>query len=183
MAPALVLALLVTQLGGKTLAIDPGSSRIEFRVDHKLHKVVGHAGTVEAKAAIAEDGKVLAMVRVPVASLDSGDANRDANMREVLEAGEHPFVVFKGVGQLPSPQPRGTPFETTLNGELDLHGVKRPLDIPVVVQLADDGAVRVRGRASFSLESFRIERPSLLMIKLDDDCRIEADLLLREAAR
>jgi polyisoprenoid-binding protein YceI len=181
MAPALVLALLMSQAGGQTLAIDASRSAVKFHVNHKLHGVTGVAHTVEAKAAIAEDGRVLAMVRVPAASLESGDANRDANMRDVLEAGKYPFVVFKGIATVPYPLPRGAPFDVTLNGELDLHGVKRPLDLPVSVEVAEDGSVRVRGASRFSLEAHQIERPSLLLVKIDDDCRIEVDVLLREA--
>jgi polyisoprenoid-binding protein YceI len=179
MAPALVMALLAAQLGGRTLALDASRSAIRFHVDHKLHAVSGLAHGVEAKAVIAEDGRVLAMVRVPAASLDSGDANRDANMRDVLEAGKYPFVVFKGVATVPYPLPRGAPLDVTLQGELDLHGVKQPLDVPVRIEAAEDGSIRVRGATRFSLEAHRIERPSLLLVKLEDDCRIDVDVLLR----
>lgn len=181
MAHAIVLALLAAQLGGKTLSIDPAHSKVEFHVDHKLHSVDGRAGNVEAKAAIGDDGKILAMVRLPAASLDSGDANRDSNMRDVLEVGKYPFVVYKAVGQLPSAIPSGAAFDITLKGELDLHGVKRPLDIPARVELAGDGSVRVRGATRLSLDAFRIERPSLLLVKIEDDCKIDFDLVLREA--
>lgn len=180
MAHAIVLALLAAQLGGKTLSIDPAHSKVEFHVDHKLHSVDGRAGNVEAKAAIGDDGKILAMVRLPAASLDSGDANRDSNMRDVLEVGKYPFVVYKAVGQLPSATPSGTPFDITLKGELDLHGVKRPLEIPARVEVTGDGTVRVRGTTRVSLDAFGIERPSLLLVKLEDDCRIAFDLVLRD---
>ena len=43
--------------------------------------------------------------------------------------------------------------------------------------------LRVRGSFQVSLESFRIERPSLLFVKIDDACRIDLDLLLREEKR
>ncbi|HET7754204.1 MAG TPA: YceI family protein [Anaeromyxobacteraceae bacterium] len=181
MASALVLAVLLSQLGGKTLALDVPKSTVEFRVNHKLHKVEGRANAVEAKAAVGEDGKILAMVRVPAASLDSGDANRDANMRDVLEVGKYPFVVYKAVAQLPSPLPRGAALDVTMKGELELHGVKRPLEIPAKVEIGDDGTVRVRGTTHVSLDAYHIERPSLLLVKLDDDCRIDVNLVMHDA--
>jgi polyisoprenoid-binding protein YceI len=180
-APSLVIALLVAQLGGKTLAIDPSQSKVEFHVDHKLHAVDGRAKSVEAKAVISQDGRVLAMVRVPAASLDSGDANRDSNMRDVLEVGKYPFVIFKGVGELPPALPASAAFELTLKGELDLHGVKRPLDLPLRVEVAQDGSLRARGTTRVSLDAHGIERPSLLLVKIEDGCQIDVDVVLRES--
>ena len=179
---ALVLSLLVAQLGGRTMEIDTSQSSVKFQITHKFHDVTGVAKTVEAKAAIGEDGKVLAMVRVPAASLDTGHANRDSDMREVLEVGKYPFVVNKGVAAIPSPPPR-EPFDVTLEGELELHGVKRPLDVPLRVETAEDGSMRVRGATKLSLDAFGIERPALLFVKIDDACRIAVDVLIREAGR
>ena len=180
MAAALAISLLVAQLGGKTLEIDPSQSSVKFRITHRFHDVTGVAKGVEAKAAIGADGKVLAMIRVPAASLDTGDANRDSDMREVLEVGKYPFVVYKGIAAIPSPTP-SAPFDVTLKGELELHGVKQAVDVPVRVEPAGDGSLRIRGGTSLSLDAFRIERPALLFVKIDDECRIDVDVLMREA--
>lgn len=182
MVPSVVLvALLTTQLAGKTLALDAAHSKVEFQVDHPLHKVHGRANTVEAKAAVGQDGKVLAMVRIPAASLDSGDANRDANMRDVLEVSKYPFIVFKAIGNVPPALQPGKAVEVPLRGELDLHGVKKPIELLARVELADGGAVHLQAVTHFSLEAFNIARPSLLLVKLEDDCRISVDVLLRDA--
>jgi polyisoprenoid-binding protein YceI len=174
------LALTLSAAGERQmLSVDPAASAIRFHLNHKLHEVDGRSATVEGKAVLEPDGRVLAMVRVPVASFDSGDANRDANMRETLEAGRHPFVVFKGVSSLVVPVAHGRPAEATLEGELEFHGVKRPLAVPVTVEFGEDGSARVRGKVDVSLEAHRVERPSLLLVKVDDRCRIEFDLALK----
>ncbi len=180
------LAALALLVAGTTdpqaYTVDAGQSTIRYHVNHKLHAADGRSSTIEGKALIQPDGKVLTMLRVPVASFDSGDANRDSNMRETLESSRYPFVVFKGVTSLVLPASRGKPVPMTLQGELDLHGVKRPLQVPVTVEFADDGTATVKGKMNVSLESYRIDRPSLLMIKLDDDCAIQFDLKLRRGA-
>jgi polyisoprenoid-binding protein YceI len=140
--------------------------------------VDGTSRSVEGKAVLDPDGKVRAMVRIPVQSFDSGDSNRDAHMLEILEAGRHPHVTFKGVGTVTLPSPAGKAQSTTLRGELDFHGVKRSVEVPVTVDFGRDGAARVRGKLTVSLEAHRIQRPSLLLVKLDDDCTIAFDLLL-----
>ena len=178
------LALTLSAAGERqTLSIDRAASVVRFHLDHRMHKVDGRSAAVEGKAVIEPDGKVLAMVRIPVASFDSGDANRDSNMRETLDAGRFPFVVFKGVSSILTPVSYGRPAPTTLRGELDFHGVKRPIDVPVSVEFQKDGSARVHGTMKVSLDAHRVERPSLLFIKVDDDCRIEFDLTMRRDAR
>jgi len=167
--------------GPQLLTVDVAASTVRFQVDHKLHEVKGASRAVEGKAALEPDGAVKAMVRIPVQSFDTGDSNRDSHMLETLEAGKFPHVVFKGIGQVASQAPGGKPVAVTLRGELDLHGVKRPVEVPVTVEFAADGSVRVKGRLVVSLEAHRLERPSLLTIKIDDACTIDLDLLLRRA--
>ncbi len=178
MIPALAVALLAAGAAPQAYTVDRAHSTIEFHVHHKLHASDGRSSQIEGKAVVQPDGKVLAMVRVPVSSFDSGDANRDSNMREVLEASRFPFVVFKGVTSLVMPAAMGKSLPTRLEGELEFHGVKQRLEVPATLEFAPDGSARVRGHVELSLDSYKIERPSLLMIKLDDLCKIDFDLKL-----
>lgn len=178
LAALAALSLLAATAEPLVLTVDPAQSTIRYRVNHKLHKVDAVSRAAEGKALVDADGQVRTMVRVAVQSFDSGDSNRDSHMLETMEAGKHPHVVFKGVGQVALPAPGGKPASATLRGELDFHGVKRPIEAPVAVEVEKDGSVRVRGRLSVSLEAFKVERPSLLMIKLDDECVVEVDLKL-----
>jgi polyisoprenoid-binding protein YceI len=184
MTPALVaLAVLLSGAAEpQAFTVDAPRSVIKFHVDHKLHASDGRSSSIEGKAVVQPDGKVLAMVRVPVASFDSGDANRDANMRDTLEASRYPYVVFKGVTTLALPAAPGKAIPTTMQGELEFHGVKKPVEVPVTLQFADDGSATVKGKMTLSLDAYKIERPSLLMIKLDDACAIEFELKLRKGA-
>jgi len=165
--------------GPQVLSLDAAASSVKFHVNHKLHTVDGASHAVEGKAALEPDGTVKAMVRIPVQSFGTADSNRDSHMLETLEAGQFPHVVFKGVGKVASQAPGSGPV--TLRGELDFHGVKRPVEVPVTVEFAADGSARVKGKLAISLDAHRVERPSLLTIKIDDACTIDLDLLLRRA--
>jgi hypothetical protein len=46
------------------------------------------------------------------------------------------------------------------------------------VEFGGDGAAHVRGSLAVSLEAHQVERPSMLAIKLDDECTIAFDLKL-----
>jgi len=181
---ALVAALVLAQgATGASYAVDPGASRVTFGIRHKLHAVDGVATRLEGRAVVDPGGKVRAMVRIPVASLDTDEPNRDEDMREALEASKFPFVVFKGIGALPADPPRGTPVKLELAGELELHGVRRPLAVPVDVVFAEDGSARAKGAFQVSLDAYGVERPALLFVKIEDACRIAFDLVVREEPR
>ncbi len=172
------LALISTLAAGpQVLSVDAARSTIRYRVNHKLHKVEATSHAIEGKA-LLEEGAVRAMVRVPVASFDSGDANRDEHMRQTMEAGRFPHVVLKAAGPAALPAPGTAAREVKLRGELDFHGVKRGLEVPVTLQVEPGGAVRVKARLAVSLEAHGVERPSLLLVKLDDECLVDVDLVL-----
>jgi polyisoprenoid-binding protein YceI len=182
---ALVAMLVASALPpGAVYDLDPSASSIRFHVVHKLHEVDGTSGSIDGKAVLQADGRVLAMVRAPLAEFRTGDRNRDTHLQEVLEPGSHPFVVFKGVGRFPE-GPRlaraghgGQTVETS--GEIELHGLKQPVAVPVAIEFRPDGTARAKGSFSVSLDSFRIQRPSLLFVPIDDACRIDVDLVFRE---
>ncbi len=182
---ALLAALLVVAAPSdvRTYAVEPATSTVVYHVVHPFHGVTGTSSSIEGKAVLLPEGKVVAMVRVPVASFDSGVANRDSNMRDAVEHGRFPFVVFKGRARLDpavTAAARETTIQASMEGELELHGVTRPVVVPLAIQLSPGGTGRARGSFEVSLESFGIERPSLLLLPIHDACRIDLDLALRE---
>lgn len=55
------------------------------------------------------------------------------------------------------------------------------VDVPAAVEFASDGSATVRGKMSVSLDAFEVARPSLLFVKIDDDCTIDFTLKLRRS--
>jgi polyisoprenoid-binding protein YceI len=179
MTAALLLALLVGQApepARRAYVLAPARSSVRFRVVHPLHAVDGRANHVEAKAVVEPDGVLKAMARIQAASLDTGDANRDVNLRAALEADRFPYVVVRGTGTLVVPAAVPAELPLRLTAELDLHGVKRTFELPLDLAFEAGGDVRARGRFDVSLDAHGVERPSLLLRKIDDRCRIELDL-------
>jgi polyisoprenoid-binding protein YceI len=179
MLPMLALLLLAVPLPARSkLSVDTKASSIRFRVDHALHGVEGESKEIDGKAMARDDGKVVALVRAQLASFHSGDSNRDAHMLEVLEAERFPVVVFRGVAAtVPENAEPVAPVE--MSGEIELHGRKSAVKVPVKVEPQPDGTLRARAAFDVSLDAHQVERPSLLFIKISDTCRIEVDLVLR----
>jgi polyisoprenoid-binding protein YceI len=115
--------------------------------------------------------------------MQTGDANRDANMRAVLESDRYPYVVLRATSAvaLPSSYPASLPLQVT--GELDLHGVKKTVEVPLQLAFDQGGEAHLTGSFDVSLEAHHIERPALLFKKVDDACKVKVDLLLRPEAR
>jgi polyisoprenoid-binding protein YceI len=179
-----LLALALSQaVAPRAWVLDAGASRLEFGVRHPLHAVAGRAKEVEARAVLAPDGRLQAMVRTPVASFDTGDGNRDSDLRTAMEASRFPFVVFKGTGRLSLPATLPAKVTLPMQGEIEVHGVKRPVEVPLTVELGEGGSARVTGAFDLSLDAHGVQRPSLLFRKIDDRCRIALDLSMRPEER
>lgn len=175
-----ILALLLSAglPAGTVLTLDAANSEIRYTVVHKLHQVEGKSREVEGKAVVREESIVLSQVRVPVASFRSGDANRDSHMLEAVQAGSFPFATWKGSIRL-GPGGEIPPAPTVMDGEVEFHGVKRRLSVPVRIGVMPDGSLRVQATFEVSLDAHGVDRPSLLFVKVDDACKLAVDLVLR----
>ncbi len=178
------LTLLVLAAGAPTgtavSVVDPGAAELRYHIVHKLHEVDAASRSVETKALLAPDGSLQVMARAPVASFKSGDGNRDEHMLEVMDAGAHPYVIFKGAGRIAPPASLPATVSTVLAGELDFHGIREPEQVPVTIAFARDGTAHVTGTFQVSLDRYRVDRPSLLFVKVDDACKVGVDLTLRK---
>lgn len=156
-------------------------STLKYNVVHKLHEVSAESRAVEGKAAVLADGRVQLMLRAPIASFKSGDGNRDEHMQETMQALAFPSVTFKGVTTLAAPAAYPAKVQLTIDGELDFHGEKAREQVPVTVEFTSATSAHVTGGMSVSLDKYKIERPSLLFVKLEDACKIDIDLTLQGA--
>jgi polyisoprenoid-binding protein YceI len=167
----------------RTYAVKDGST-LSYTLIHKLHEVKGTAQRVEGKARLLPDGTLQVAVRARVEDFDSGNSNRDAHMKEATEAARFPLIDFKGVSsgvKAPARLPATVPV--TVKGRLTFHGVTRAVEVPLQVTFTKDGQVKADGRFEVSLEAYKVERPSLLMVKVQDALVLALSLqLAREGA-
>jgi polyisoprenoid-binding protein YceI len=169
---ALVAFLLCAPPAGQIYDLRQGT--LTYTVVHKLHEVRGTTRQLEGRALAQPDGNVRVQVRAKVASFDSGNSNRDAHMREVTHDAAHPYAEVKGTiagVRLPLAGPQ----QATLHATVELNGQKQTQDVPVKLEPAN-GGVHATFTFPISLDAFRVERPELLLIKVDDRALISGDL-------
>lgn len=103
------------------------------------------------------------------ASLDTGDAGRDREIREnLLELERYPRMSFD-LSAL-----RMTGVDTVdVSGTMEIHGIRRDVTIPCSIRLRRDGYVWVKGEIKANMSDFGIEPPvKLAIIKVADEIRI-----------
>lgn len=179
--PLLLLAALAQADSPRTFAVT-GDSTLSYRLEHPLHAVDGTSRAVEGRARWLPDGTVQVMVRARVASFDSGNSNRDAHMMEVMDGARLPWVTLKAVASGVRVEAWPAEREVQLRGELELHGVVRPVEVTAKVRFPSPDRIEVAAAFPVSLAEHRIERPKLLFMAVEDRLDVKARLGL-EAER
>jgi len=177
-AAALTLAA-AAPAAAERFVITPGAAGNEVRFVSKapMESFAGHtarvAGEVECDpGALADSCHV--HVTVDLASLDTGIGLRNQHMRENhLETDRYPEAVFAGarLHGAPAALAPGQAARFELAGSFTLHGVSRPLRVPVEVTLHEAAGRRelvVAGAFPVSLADHGISRPRFLLLKLGE---------------
>jgi polyisoprenoid-binding protein YceI len=141
--------------------------------------VVGRSPAVSGAVTIAGGAVTGAEVTVDMTRLRTDVEPRDGRMREEgLETVRFPTASFR----LRQPVPLGDVagarvVELRLPGTLTLHGVTRPLDVPV--QARWDGAtIQVAGGTRIRRADFGLEVPTLAGYRIEDTGVVELELTL-----
>ena len=181
MKTLLVLVLLASSpfpalADGAVFKLDAAHSTLTYKVVHKFHESVGVSKQVQGAAAF-KGSDALVQLRATVDSFDSGNANRDAHMKETVEAARFPEVGLKGVlkgFKLPTTFP--AQVKAQLEGQLSFHGETHPITVPVELEFESATQVHATTAFDFSLDAYKVERPALMFVKIDDACHISGDL-------
>ena len=119
-------ALKTTQLGVGTWAIDPVHSSIEFSVRHLMvSKVRGKFEKFSGAIVVAEDGTPSVTAEIAVASINTGNEQRDAHIKsaDFFEVEKYPTATFTSTGV------RANGDDYVLDGEFTLKGVTKPVSL------------------------------------------------------
>lgn len=157
--------------------VAPAESSITYHLVHKLHHIEGTSHKVEGKARLMPDGKAQVMVRAPSESFDSGNVNRDAHMKEAVEAAKYPWVELKALAEGVTP-PATFPAtqKKTFKAQLTFHGIQNVFDLPVDITWESASKVRATTTFPISLDGYKVERPSLMFVKVDDDLKLDTKI-------
>ena len=175
------LSLPLSSASAQSFTVDGGASKLVYHLVHKLHHVEGVSHKMEGKAVIGPDGRAQVLVKAPVESFDSGNVNRDEHMKEAVDAARFPTVELKALGEgLAPPASMPSTLKKPFKVQLTFHGETKVFEVPVEVTW--ESADRVHARSSFnvSLDAYKVERPSLMFVKVEDALVMDADLVFKK---
>jgi polyisoprenoid-binding protein YceI len=172
----------------------PEGSEVRYRVREQLvglsfpNDAVGATSAVEGAVVFDAQGRLVpgdSRFTVDLRTLRSDEARRDNYLRRnTLETERHPTVTFtpaeaRGL-PVPLPASGSVPFE--LLGDLTVKEVTRRLSWSASASFEGPRVV-VRARTAFRFGDFGLRIPRVsVVLSVDDDIKLEADLVLRRGA-
>jgi polyisoprenoid-binding protein YceI len=130
-----------------TYSVDPAHSSVGFEVKHMgIATVRGAFKTFQGTLDATDELPVLSG-SVEVASVDTGDANRDGHLAapDFFDAAGHPQITFRSTALQPV-----SDGEVRLSGEITIKGITRPIELTGVI--ADPGTTDPWGNQRVGLE-------------------------------
>lgn len=163
--------------------IDPAESRVWFDADARLSTFRGQTQKVAGRWTLLSTSPPQiadASVSVDAASLDTGNAERDAEMRsEFLEVRRFPTIEFRITDVLtPQPLSTGADWDVVLQGRLAIHGVAREVQVPTTVSLVSD-RITAQGHVRLNMRDFNIRVPRLLFVPMKGEVLVGFEVVAR----
>lgn len=165
-----VILLLLTQVAGAQstqLRADKSKSYIKYFAKHAVHAWTGISKDVSCVVQLGPKGEVEKVAATSkLKSFDSDNSNRDSHMLEVTDALTYPNINFY------STYINRKDGEYTVRGVLAFHGVEKNVEFKMKEET--NGKERTfKGEFIFLLEDFSIERPTLFLVKTDNEVKVE----------
>jgi polyisoprenoid-binding protein YceI len=172
----LLLLALVARVSADSWVVAPGETQtVGFRSKAPLESFEGSTHTVTGVITLDPEAlgdEVAIEVRVDLTSIDTGISMRDRHMRENhLHTDRFPHATFRAdsvTGGTGAVLTDGALHEVTVAGELDLHGVKRPVSVVLGLRMDEDRALHITSGFPVALADHDIPRPQFLFAKLGE---------------
>jgi polyisoprenoid-binding protein YceI len=162
-------AVAAAPASAKVYTAKRNESTLSYHMVHKLHEFTGVSRDFTCMVDLpADTSRARVYVKVPVVSFNSGNSSRDGNMLIYTEAAKYPNVEFV------SDSVRSAGGTWNVHGKLTFHGVRRPVAFNVQPEIGG-GKVRIRGDFKVLLSEFKVERPRLFLVPVDDTLSIAID--------
>jgi polyisoprenoid-binding protein YceI len=133
--------------------LDPGSSRVEFRVRHFWHTITvrGWFDRVEGEGTVGPDGKLSGRLVIDAASLNTGNKARDKHLRsaDFFDAERHPRVVLTVNRAVLADR-----AQLEAEGTLEAAGIAEPVSFTAEVAEASPDSVTLRAALTVDRSRF-----------------------------
>lgn len=172
--------------GRTRYALVPDRSAVVIEARSNVGPIAFGTTAIDGTVELSLDGGVVdtdvdpsARLDVDLATLRSGNTLYDAELLRRVDARRHPTTSVV----LQSAQRIGGSTRYGVTGDLTFHGVTQPTSGTVAVDVGEDGSIGVVGEHLFDIRDFGLVVPSVLMLRIYPDVRIQLQLEARPEPR
>ena len=144
------------------------NSLITYFGVHYLHKWEG--STSDVKGVVSHNKNIdqyECSISVPLSTFSSGNDNRDSNMLVYCRAFDFPNINFQSTSIKVN--------ESTLEieGKIEFAGEEKEIKTNAKLNSLDNNLFTIQGELDILLSEFKVERPSLLFVEIEDLVKIK----------
>ena len=144
------------------------NSLITYFGVHYLHKWEG--STSDVKGVVSYDKNIdqyECSISVPLSTFSSGNDNRDSNMLVYCRSFDFPNINFQSTSIKVN--------ESTLEieGKIEFAGEEKEIKTNAKLNRLDNNLFAIEGELDILLSEFKVERPSLLFVEIEDLVKIK----------
>jgi hypothetical protein len=167
----LILILSINNLSSQELKnIDTTKSSISYFGNHFLHKWSAENNNLSGLIKIDDENILNIGIVAKVVDFKSGNSSLDSNSYRVLEALKFPNVIFKSLNI------EEVDGMLNIEGLIEFHGIERSIDV-IVKSTNIENDNQLFGEFTINLSDFSVDRPSLLLRKIDNQITIVFELV------
>ena len=168
---SLLLVLTTFNLSSQEIKrVDSEKSFINYTGKHFLHK--WSAENKNISGLIQIDGESISNIGIvaKVQDFKSGNSSLDSNSYRVLDALRIPNIVFRSTEIVDSLD------LINVSGNISFHGIEKDLNVLLNKSTQNDN-ISLSGKFIVNLSDFNVERPSLLLQKINNEIEVQINLI------
>ena len=152
------------------LRIDNSISSISYSGTHFLHNWDATNDNITGLIELNDNQISKIGVIAKVKDFKSGNSSLDSNSFRVLDALRIPNIVFRSLEIIDSLN------VINVSGTISFHGIEKDLNVLLYKSTENDN-ISLTGKFIINLSDFNIERPSLLLQKINNEIDIDIKLI------
>jgi len=163
-------------------------SNIGFIIKSAVSNVVGTTSAIKGEIIIsatqpAKEPKT--HVEIEAATLDTKNKSINKKMKKKhLEVDKFPFIIFESIDIILEESMDSKPYQPinfSLKGTLNLHGVKKEINIPCsLIHYEKENEIMIKGRFTIKMRDYNISRPAFLFLRVKDEIVIFFHIFAQE---
>ncbi|HYU33239.1 MAG TPA: YceI family protein [Thermoanaerobaculia bacterium] len=156
-----------------TFQLDPAATKVELSFTATLHSVEGllhvKSGTLLLDP---EAGTAQGRIVIDATSAETGNSQRDEKMHDkILESRLFPVIIFD-VDRISGALHRAGRSDVLLHGMIEMHGVRRPADLPATI-LVEGDKIRATGHLTIPYLEWGLRDPSFFLLRVAKEVQVD----------